>query len=111
MTVKIKELNQRITFCTRKEIGQDSEGFPKYCTDDAFTTWAKAEGGMKESETNDAVFDNTEIVFTIRYRESPEITGDMIIRHLGKEYEIKGIEPVDFGRKYLRISVKRMVVQ
>lgn len=109
--MKIKELNQRITFCERNEIGRDSEGFPKYRTDDIFSTWAKAEGGMKESETNDAVFDNTEIVFTIRYRESPEITGDMLIRHSGKEYEIIGIELVDFERKYLKISAKRMAVQ
>lgn len=109
--MKIKELNQRITFCERNEIGRDSEGFPKYRTDDIFSTWAKAEGGTNESETNNATFDGTMIIFTIRYRSSPEITGDMIIRHLGKEYEIKGIEPVDFERKYLKIAAKRMVVQ
>lgn len=110
--MKIKELSQRITFCKRHEIGRDSEGFPKYRTDDIFSTWAKAEkGGTNESETNNATFDDTMIIFTIRYRSSPEITGDMLIRHSGKEYEIIGIELVDFERKYLKISAKRMAVQ
>lgn len=109
---KIKELNQRITFFKRVEVGTDSEDYPVYQSEDIFTTWAKAEsGGTKEDEENRATFDRTDIVFTIRYRKSAEISNDMFIRHLGLEYEITGIEPVDFGREYLKISAKRTVMQ
>ena len=109
---KIKELNQRITFFKRTETGQDEEDYPVYEPEDIFTTWAKAEsGGTDETEANKATFDRTEIVFTIRYRKSAVITNDMFVRHMGLDYEITGIEPVDFGREYLKISAKRTVLQ
>lgn len=110
--MQIKELNQRVTFMERKEIGRDSEGWPLYRKTDLFSTWAKAESsGAKETENNNATFESTEITFTIRYRKSIDITGDMLIRHLNKDYEITGIELVDFGREYMKISVKKLEVQ
>lgn len=109
---KIKELNQRITFFKRIEVGTDSEDYPIYQSEDIFTTWAKAESGViKEDEENKAEFDFTNIVFIVRYRKSTEISNDMFIRHLGLEYEITSIEPLDFGREYVKISAKRMVIQ
>ena len=109
---KIKELNQRITFFKRIEVESDSEDYPIYKTQDVFTTWAKSENGrIKEDEENKAAFNFTDIVFTIRYRKSAEISNDMFIRHLGLEYEITGIDPVDFSGEYIKISAKRTVVQ
>lgn len=109
---RIKDLNQRITFVQRTETAHDSEDYPTYQFTDVFTTWAKADsGGTEEAEDNKAMFDRSEVVYTIRFRLSPVISNDMYIRHLGLMYEIISIDPVDFGREYIRITAKRTVLQ
>ena len=109
--IRISELRQRITVFVRTETGRDSEDYPTYTDTDLFTTWAKVEtDGAEEADMQKAAFDGSRMVFTIRFRQV-QIDNTLFVRHEGLDYEIVGVDPCEFGHIYLRIHVRRVVVQ